>query len=138
MDVTTNLEPAAAPDAPSADHAVADTTVSPASGNGTALAALLCSVVALILAGPIAVVAWPFMIAAIVLVVLARRRGATRTWMTVLAIVLVVFAVLVSLVMPTIILVVGFLMFGAVDPGDAIGSYWHFWSGAYLFEGEIS
>ncbi len=103
-------------------------------GNRYALAALLCGVAALVLAGPIAVIAWPLMAASITCIVMARRTGATHRWMSILAIVLLIVAALVSLVMPLLTVFVGLLMFGEAPLDGVIGVFWHYWSGAYLFE----
>lgn len=130
-DVTPGPAPGAAPEAPQ--------TVSGTSrrGNAFALGAMLCSVAVLLLAGPIAVVAWLLMIATVVLVVLARRSDATHRWMTVTAIVLLIVGALVSLVMPTIVVTFGLLLFGGeVHLGDVVAMYWHYWSGQYLFAAE--
>ncbi len=104
-------------------------------GNGYALAALLCSVAAFVLAGPIAVVAWPLMAASITCIVLAKRNGATHRWMTTLAIVLLAVGALVSLVMPLLTVLVAILMLGEASFDGVPSVFWYYWSGEYLFAG---
>lgn len=129
--MSTISEQSAAPASAASDEVAAPT----GRGNGYALAALLCSVAAFVLAGPIAVVAWPLMAASITCIVMAKRNGATHRWMTILAIVLLAVGALVSLVMPMLTVLVAVLMLGEASFDGVPGVFWYYWSGQYLFAG---
>ncbi|RQP13338.1 MAG: hypothetical protein EAS51_00030 [Microbacteriaceae bacterium] len=64
--------------------------------------------------------------------VISLRRRAAKRWMNVVGIVFACLGLLGTILIPTLLVGVAFLMFGELAPEDVLDAYWQFWIGRYL------